>query len=46
MMTKLLNKENKISSNIIEEIDQVCNNEEDDDDEPLWNQMRQLEING
>jgi hypothetical protein len=48
MMTKLLNKENKISSNTIEEIDTGLNNEEeeDDDDEPLWNQMRQLEING
>jgi len=50
MMTKLLNKDNKISSNTIEEIDKVLNDNEeeddDDDDEPLWNQMRQLEING
>ncbi|CAF1201787.1 unnamed protein product [Rotaria sp. Silwood1] len=50
MITKLLNKENKISSNKIEEIDKVSNNDDDEDDddddedEPLWNQMRQLEI--
>ncbi|CAF3561801.1 unnamed protein product, partial [Rotaria sp. Silwood2] len=51
MITKLLNKEKKISSNKIEEIDKVLNKEEeedeeedDDDDEPLWNHMRQLEI--
>ena len=49
MMTKLLNKDNKITTNTIEEIDKELNNEEeeeDDDDEPLWNQMRQLEIDG
>lgn len=49
MMTKLLNKPKKIASDKIEEIDPVLNNEEEEDedeDEPLWNQMRQLEIDG
>ncbi|UJR32681.1 hypothetical protein I4U23_020141 [Adineta vaga] len=48
MITKLLNKEKKIESNAIEEIEKESDNElteeEEDDDEPLWNQMRQLEI--
>lgn len=48
MLTKLLNKENNVSVNKLEEIDKTPNNEQDDDDddEPLWNQMRQLEIDG
>lgn len=48
MISKLLNKENKIITNQIEEIDKELNDddEDDDEDEPLWNQMRQLEING
>ncbi len=47
MMTKLLHNEKKISSNTIEDMSEVLNDEDDDDDdEPLWNQMRQLEING
>jgi len=45
MMTKLLHNEKKISSNTIEDMSEVLN-DEDDDDEPIWNQMRQLEING
>ncbi|CAF2136816.1 unnamed protein product [Rotaria magnacalcarata] len=47
MLTKLLNKENKVSLNKVEEIDRDLDDEqdeEDDDDEPLWNRMRQLEI--
>jgi protein SHQ1 len=47
MMSKLLHQEKTISSNRIEEIDKELENEEkEDDDEPLWNQMRQLEIDG
>ena len=45
MITKLLHREKKISSNKIEEIDQIFNDNQDTD-EPLWNQMRQLEIDG
>ncbi|CAF1095936.1 unnamed protein product [Adineta steineri] len=51
MLTTLLNKKAKVSSNKIEEIDNDLTNEEEEDDEeeededePLWNQMRQLEI--
>ncbi len=47
MISQLLNnKEKKISSNTIEEIDQVLDNKEEDEDEPLWNQIRELQING
>lgn len=54
MITKLLNKEKKVSANVIEEIDPDLDedgetgggDDADDDDEPLWNQMRQLEIDG
>ena len=45
MITKLLHREKKISSNKIEEIDQMFNDNQDAD-EPLWNQVRQLEIDG
>jgi hypothetical protein len=44
MVTRLLHKEKK--SKTIEEIDRHSDNEDDDDDEPLWNQMRQLDIQG
>ena len=52
MLTRLLHQDEnmKKKTNQIEEIDgQQIQNEDDDDedeDEPLWNQMRQLEING
>jgi hypothetical protein len=50
MITHLLHKENKTSSKTIEEIGEVLNDnggeEEEDEDEPLWDQMRQLEIDG
>lgn len=47
MISKLLNKDNRISTDKIEEIDQVIDRSDDEDeDEPLWNQMRQLDING
>lgn len=51
MISNLLNKPAKISGNKIEEIDEGSDNEqqdeeEEDEDEPLWNQMRQLELNG
>jgi hypothetical protein len=56
MMTRLLHRnEKKTRSSAIEEIDSIENsttehivddNGDDDDDEPLWNQMRQLEIDG
>ena len=47
MMTRLLHKAKPTTSNIIEEIDRAeANDHEDDDDEPLWNQMAQLEIEG
>lgn len=52
MLTRLLHqdekkkKNNGIKTNQIEEIDVQTNEDEDeDDDEPLWNQMRQMEIN-
>lgn len=51
MISRLLHKEEtKKASTGIEEIGQVNEsaeeNEDDDDDEPLWSQMRQLEIDG
>ena len=48
MMTRLLHKAKPSASNIIEELNPADANdhEEDDDDEPLWNQMAQLEIDG
>ena len=49
MLTRLLHKdETKKTSAGIEEIDPAAQSdaENDDDDEPLWNQMRQLEIDG
>lgn len=50
MLTHLLHrdeKKTKLKANGIEEIDAQDNGDVDEDeDEPLWNQMRQLEING
>ncbi|CAF1105862.1 unnamed protein product [Adineta ricciae] len=45
MITKLLHKNKKIVPNAVEEIaDESDNETEEDENEPLWNQMRQLEI--
>ena len=51
MISKLLNKDNRIHTDKIEEIGDRSDNaddedEDEDEDEPLWNQMRQLELNG
>lgn len=49
MINKLLQRKTKeISTHTIEEIEQELEkeNEEEEEDEPLWNQMRQLEIDG
>lgn len=46
MINKLLHRKPMVSTNGIEELEQDLENNEEDDDEPLWNQMRQLEIDG
>ena len=48
MINKLLHRKPNVSTHGIEELEQDLENNEDDeeDDEPLWNQMRQLEIDG